>query len=345
MHNAPRYLIFAAALCLLPLSQATAAPRVTLELMTAPGFPLTGAQEWIRALKDCGADDVRIRGAQSGDKPDVKATGSGATASYRVTGLLDSSSKLHLPGQRPITRFSAGQVKAYISKLRDSGVEGVATPPAAFGLTPTQLLDLHKKMSATVTFSTAGKKSIDVARQLVDALPMQVAMDESAKPALASAQKVQAEMLGMSLGTTMAAVLRPLGLVFYAKKPTGKSVMLVITDVRNAKESWPVGWPANKSPRETLPALFTFINVEIDGFSLYQAVGAISKRLESPVLFDHNSMARHGIDGDKVEVSLPRGRTYYKKIIDKLLYQAKMKSELRIDENDKPFIWASTLKK
>jgi len=345
MRNALTYITLAASFCLLSLGQATAAPRVTLELMTGKGFPITGSQEWLRALQGCGADSIRIRAARAGDRPDVEVTGAGATASYRVTGLLDASSQLHLPGMRAVSKTSTGKLKAYFDKLRDGGVEGVATPPAAFGLTPTQLLDLHKKLSAKVTFSTAGRKSIDVARQLVGVLPMTVTMDESAKPALASNAKVAEEMTGLSLGTTLAAVLRPLGLVFYAKKPAGRNVMLIVTDVRNAKDTWPVGWPAERSPRETLPALFTFINVEIDGFTLNQAVGAISKRLQAPVLFDHNAMARHGIDGDRVVVSLPKGRTYYKKIIDRLLYQAKMKSELRIDEANTPFIWASTVKK
>ena len=46
-----------------------------------------------------------------------------------------------------------------------------------------------------------------------------------------------------------------------------------------------------------------------------------------------------------VKVSLPEAKTFYKKILDRVLGQAKLTMELRIDEAGKPFLWISTLKK
>ena len=63
------------------------------------------------------------------------------------------------------------------------------------------------------------------------------------------------------------------------------------------------------------------------------------------MLFDYNSMARHQVEPDKVRVTLPAGRTYYKKVLDRMLFQGKLKAELRVDEAEQPVLWISTLKK
>ncbi len=70
-------------------------------------------------------------------------------------------------------------------------------------------------------------------------------------------------------------------------------------------------------------------------------MGAIQKRLEAPVLYDHNSLARSGIDIANKQVSLPATNTYYKEILDQLLKQASLKSEIRVDEAGRPFLWIS----
>jgi len=323
-----------------------AAPRVTLELMMESGFPITGAQEWSRAIGGVGADDVRIRQAKAGDTGEIVNRGDERNPSFHITGFLRADGLLHLPGTRK--KFSTRDVaaiKEYIAALRDGGVEGVAAPKAAFGLTPTQLVDLHTKMGTRVTFSTKGKRPGDVMREMVGRSPVKVQVDNSARPAFAAGGVVAEEMQGMSLGTAMAAVLRPLGLVLVPYKPQGQDTQLGIIDVRRAGESWPVGWPPERSPVKVMPKLYEFLEVEITDFALSDALGAIEKRLESPLIYDHNSMARHGIDPSEIQVSLPEGRFYYKKVIDRLLSQGKLKSELRVDEAGRPFLWISTIKK
>jgi hypothetical protein len=143
----------------------------------------------------------------------------------------------------------------------------------------------------------------------------------------------------------LAAVLRPLGLVATLDKPPGAAVRVLITDARRAKQSWPVGWPPAKSPREVLPALFQFLPATIDDVPLAEALAVLSQRVGAPFLFDHNSLARHRVDIEQVRVSLPGGRTYYLQIIDRLLSQAKLKRELRVDEAERPFLWISTIQK
>ncbi|QDU97210.1 hypothetical protein [Lignipirellula cremea] len=321
-----------------------AGPHVTLELMIESGFPITGAQEWSRAMGRVGADNVRIREAKPGDQGEVVNQGDERTPRYHVTGFLRADGRLHLPGSRPIELTDIGQVTTYVSALRQNGLNASSGPPAAFGMSGEKLVEVHKALSRPVTISTKGKRPGDVMRELTSGLPLKVSVDPSTRDAFALQTTVAEELEGVSIGTAMAAILRPIGLVMLPFEAAGQGTQIGITDSRRAQETWPVGWPPQASPIKTMPKLYEFLEVEITDFALTDALGAIEKRLEAPMLFDHNSMAREGIDPASVKVSLPAGRTFYKKIVDRLLSQGKLKSELRVDEAGSPFLWITTIK-
>jgi len=97
--------------------------------------------------------------------------------------------------------------------------------------------------------------------------------------------------------------------------------------------------------KDKQPKLYEFLPVEIEGAQLTEALQAVRERLDVPMLFDQNSMARHRVDPAKVRVSLPVGRTYYKKALDRMLFQGKLKAEVRVDEAGQPLLWVSTIKK
>jgi hypothetical protein len=73
-------------------------------------------------------------------------------------------------------------------------------------------------------------------------------------------------------------------------------------------------------------------------------MAAIEGRLNVPFLYDHNNMARDRIEPSQINVSLPAGRTFYNKILRQLLFQAKLKADLRADEAGKPFLWITTIR-
>ena len=56
----------------------------------------------------------------------------------------------------------------------------------------------------------------------------------------------------------------------------------------------------------------------------------IAKRMKVPYLLDHNALARHGIDPAKVRVSLPPGRTFYAKVLERVLFQAASSRKVRL---------------
>ena len=55
-------------------------------------------------------------------------------------------------------------------------------------------------------------------------------------------------------------------------------------------------------------------------------------------------MAWHEIDLSKAVATVPSKRSTLSLILQKVLHQANMKPELRLDDNDKPFYWVTTLK-
>ena len=44
-------------------------------------------------------------------------------------------------------------------------------------------------------------------------------------------------------------------------------------------------------------------------------------------------------------VSFPLKRTFYKKALENVLFQARLRSELRVDEAGTPFLWISSTKR
>lgn len=322
---------------------AQAAPRVDLELITEPGTPLTSTHEWLAALKDQNLGSVRMRTAQPGEREEIRQRGSESAPTYHVLGVLTPRNTMRVPG----AEFRLGDkaaLKQWLAKLADGGPQGLSETTGAFGLTARQLVSVNECLSAPVTFETRGQKPRDALRRLASTVTMSFASDERARQALAGDELIADELKGLSVGTAAAAILRPLGLVLVPQKQAGGEVKLLIADVRQAAVSWPVGWPPQKPPRETLPELFSFLNVEIEDRPLMEAVEAIAGRLKAPLLIDHNSLARQRINPERAKVNLPASRTYYQRVLDKVLYQAKLKFELRVDEAKKPFLWISTLK-
>jgi hypothetical protein len=311
--------------------------RVELEISSEPGFPVADARAWTEMLSKAGFSTVRIRGGNASDTLTVQTRGTEAAPSYIVTGALTADGQLMLlKGRFGIN--DRAKIEAWLAKLREGGKDAVTIKPEAFGLLPKQLVAVHQALAVPVAFSTKNKKPRDVAKQIADTLSLKFITDTAGQTALAAGEPMTDELQGLTAGTALAATFRPLGLVLVPEKVSGEEIRLRIADSRSAKEIWPVGWPAKSNPGMTLPALFKFLDVEIEKTPLLEAVSAIGGRLKVPLLIDHNSVARRGVDLN-MKVDLAKGNMYYGKALDQLLIQARLKFEVRIDEADKPLLW------
>ena len=84
--------------------------------------------------------------------------------------------------------------------------------------------------------------------------------------------------------------------------------------------------------------------MNVSGVTATKLLEVVGKQINAPVLYDHNAMARHGVEPDKATVSHPQLRTTYSVALRKMLGKIKLKFEVRVDEAGKPFLWVSTVK-
>jgi len=328
--------------------------RVQLELVGDAQGSALAFQQWLQVLSRAGVKNVRIRAAQAADKVGIDVQGTAENRLYVVTGIVKSSEELLLPGgggygirTYPPTarRFSprdAARLARWLDDLAKHGPEELREPRSAFGLTREQFEQVRKALARPVGFSTRGMTRRETVEKIGRGLTLPLEMDPKLAKTLEE-DKVGEELSDLSCGTALAYVLRPVGLCLVPRE-SGNSTVCAVIKAEPKLEVWPVGWEPEKPQPEVLPALYEFHDVNIQRVSAATALEEIGKRLKVPVLVDHNALARHGIDSGKALVSHPRGRTTYSLTLRKILFQAGLKSELRVDEAGKPFLWVSTVK-
>lgn len=317
-------------------------PRVALELVTRAGLPPTAPQEWYQALSNLGFSSLRIRSGTSGDAIGIQNQGTKAAPSYKVVGMLSADNMLNLPGGK-FGLKDTGKLRKWLDNLRDLGTEGVTAPRAAFGLTPSQLQEVHDDLKRSVGFSTKGMAAGTAIARIGGTLGMPLELDAGSNGALARVE-VADELKGLSCGTSLAAIARPAGLVLAPRRASGGPLVYRIGKPQAGSEAWPVGWMPKQRPAEVLPLMFELLNVEIKEIPVSEAVEAVEGRLEVPFLFDRNAMALYGADPTSIQADVPSRKMTYSRVLDTVLMQARLKYELRLDEADKPFLWITTVK-
>jgi hypothetical protein len=319
-----------------------AAGRVQLEIVADRHAALTASQEWIRALGAAGVQNIRIRQARPTDTVGIQVGGTEKEPVYVVTAALTARNELALPGGR-YQRRDAARLARWLQDLAENGPPENRPKKSAFGLLAKQFQQVRADLARPVAFSTKDMDRAEVLRTIARRLHAPIELPPEADRALRG-DKVAEELAGLSSGTAIACVLRPMGYSMVPRAGAGGQVAYAVLRARPGMEIWPIGWAPEKPRREVLPALYEFLNVNGQGVTAATALEEIAKRLKVPYLVDHNALVRHGIDPAKVQVSLPQGRTFYSKLLQRVLFQAKLKSELRTDEAGKPFLWITSIK-
>jgi hypothetical protein len=319
-----------------------AEPRIEIEVCMESGFPIADARNWSEMLGELGLANVRLRGAKPADEPAIHESGKPEAKSIRVVGILTADGKLILPKAR-FTLSDKGRIAAWFDKLKVGGEEAVTVKPAAFGLLPTDLVKVHEALAVPVESATKGRLPREAAKEIADSLSLSFTSDVASQRALGTEEKVADELQGLSAGTALAAILRPLGLVLIPEK-SGQTLRLRIANSRSAKEHWPVGWPSKENPGTTLPELFKYLNVEVSDTPLGETLAAIGSRVKAPIVIDYNALARVEVDLATKKVDFPKANTFYARALERVLFQAGLKHEVRVDEADKPFLWISSIR-
>jgi hypothetical protein len=333
------------------LASATA-PPIELELVTERGVQITAPQEWLQLLATIGIEHVQIRGGGQGGEPKVTNRGTARAANYQVVGVLTSRGQLRLPGAT-FTKADRARLKDYFAQLGADGADAVTAPHVRFGLTEKELTAVLADLAQPIDFETKGLTPRAFLDRLQTKLSLKPSLAAEAEQTMRTAAPGVDELKSVAAGTALAITLRNCGLAMRPEKKRGQPVEYHIVvagpgikrDRMLGKmtgpdmQYWPIGWEPEKSPGEMAPSLFQTRSAEIDGYSLDEALGAIGPLLKIPMYFDRASLKAHQIDPAKIQLKLARTKTTYKRVIDRILSQAHLASELRVDEAGVPFLW------
>ncbi len=326
------------ALGLLVTMQSVAADRVEIEVATEPGLSPIAPQQWARLLGKLDFSRVRLRSLHPGDTPKLEAHETPGGHRYRIVAILNQREQLLLPGAT-FTQGDLPRLRAYLQRLREEGPQDFGSPRGRFGLTAGQLQTTLDSLAQTVPFSTAGQSVQATLEQLARQLSLPIEIAPEAETILAQGELIENELQGQAAGTSLALLLRAQGLVLIPEKPRGQPLQLRVARPETDRQAWPVGWKLPTAPRRLLPGLYQRRVFEIDGYSLAEALEALSPRIGVPIRFDRWLLARQQIVPDQIQVTFAREKTYLKRVVDRLLSQARLAWELRVDERGNPFFW------
>jgi hypothetical protein len=315
-----------------------AAPPVDLELATEQGVQITAPREWLQLLTGIGIENVRIRSANSADKPLVENRGDANHPRLHVIGILGANNRLRLPGGT-FDDEDRQKLAGYFARLSADGPESMTAERGRFGLTKEEYTAAHADLAQPIEIATKGQPLHSLLERLQNKFALRLVPDATANEIVRTAAPVSDEVGNLTAGTGLAIVLRSYGLVLQPEKSTGQPLALSIVPVGAVDDSWPIGWESKASPGETAPALMEFLNVEIEGYTLQEAVDAIAPRIKLPIYWDRAALAKGKIDPATIQVHVPRTRTFYKRILDRVLMQARLAIQLRVDEAGTAFLW------
>ncbi|MBX3413222.1 MAG: hypothetical protein KF708_11080 [Pirellulales bacterium] len=327
--------------CILPLA-ARGANRVEFVIGTEPGVQSVSLQQWYRLVTEAGAARLDIRAVRAGEQIEIITRESSAGTTYEVHGRLSSRGELVVPGAR-FRANDRSKLAAWIKEIAGSGPPAAPGEVRPFGLSPADFIKVRDDLSRPTAVTTSGVERRTAIERLRKGLAFKLVDRGLLDAAIVPHEMVKEELRDLSRGTALACLLRPAGLVVQPKRqPTGDLEYLVLSAER-AEEGWPVGLPAEENPRETLPALFDFLTAEVSGRPASDVVAAVQAHIQAPILYDHYALRAHEIDPAKSLVSHPEKRTYYLNLLRTALFQAKLTSQLRVDETGKPFVWITTI--
>jgi hypothetical protein len=315
-------------------------PRMVFLEVSADSRALVGTQQkWMEMLQGVGADRVVSKTAPTGT-PKIQEDETTRSVIITVTGFIVGN-KLKLPGGSFSIRDKT-KIRELLTRLKDDGAKVAMAEKKAFGLTSQQLVGLHEKFSQPISFSTRDQLVGDVVSKILASQSgLKFVMDRTAKAALNGKETVAEELKGISTGTSLATILRPLGLVVQPRREQGKSLEIQLIDAKSSTEHWPIGWPIERSPISVEPKLFKKREIEVRDYPMAIAMKAVEDLTGVPFFYDHNTMAREGIDMNEVKVTFVQKKVSMVVAISKLLRQTKprLSEEIRVDENGKAFLW------
>jgi hypothetical protein len=207
-------------------------------------------------------------------------------------------------------------------------------------------------LAQPVDFETKGGSLRAVFDRLQSKLKFKLASEPNINRVIKDAKPVVDEFRGVASGTALAIMLRHEGLFMRPEKNRGQSAIYRLELATEAAggptlgkitskdlPAWPVGWESDKAPGALAPSLFEPHDSEISGYSLEEALSAITARMKLPLFIDRAVLKANKIELAKIPAKFAPSRVGYKRVIDRILWPAHLGSQIRVDEAGRPFLW------
>jgi hypothetical protein len=323
------------AFLVLSATASAAEVAIEIEVAIAPGVVITAPQEWADRLGKLGLDRVQIRSARGEEKPS--------------TVFNDTQTRLHvvavLKGDVLVTAeraFRPNQIaefKAHFAKLPERIIEA-GIDRGQMGLTEPEFHTVLADLGKPLGMSTGGQTVNDMIAHCGGKFRLPIRHPSGVELQVRTAKPMAIELKNIAAGTALAIALRREELTL---RPVhvDKGLELVVERYQRDREVWPTGWKAKESPRQLAPKLYESLTFEIDGYTLTKALKALEPRLAVPVIMDEWVLAREGLHPEKVPVKLAPKKTFLMSAVGKMLSQARLAGELRIDDAGTPFLWVT----
>jgi hypothetical protein len=336
-------------------ASAHAGGTVELNLVGDSKASALAFQDWVQALGKAGIRNVRIRSGSEDDKPSIETQGTADSPVYVVTGIITSRNEILVPG----ARFGRGDISRLATWLKDLAENGPAAGRAVkspSGLAAADFTKVRQDLAPSVGFDTLDMTPQQAVEKIAGRLKFPLKLDDRVARALGN-EKLADDLSSLSRGTALACILRPAGYCLMPRTSGGETSYLVVkSDGKTADlkldsidlaslTSWPAGWGSTKSDRDSVPGLYEFYNVNVKNTPAATVLEAIGKRVKIPIVYDRKALAQQKIDPTKTLVTLKNTRTFYASALRRLLFQARLKCEVRYDDSGSPFLWVTTGKR
>ncbi len=331
-------------------AQKSVADRLTTELQFDLLLPRerpngVAAQQWGEVFAKMNVP-LRIRQPAHNDKEGVDQQVFGTIRRVKVIGQLDRSGQIVFPDRKFHARDVA-KLEEWIEELRTYGAQGAPEGQPLWGLQQAEFDRLYLKLKEPVEESTAGMSMTAAIRVLglPEEYPLRFTADTrellSTQPLLPD---VQHDLQGFAKGTSLAIILRGYGLSVAPRRLPDESIVLAIEPDHEERQAWPIGWNPDQLglPRMGLAKeMFAARSIHIDKQILSELLPHIEEETGMKIFLDPLSLESLKVNPERLVINYPHRRTSWSLCLRTILGQVKLTQEVRVDENEKPFLWVS----
>jgi hypothetical protein len=318
---------------------------VQVEIIQLEGASMEYPHTWGRELVRTDAPAVQFRNQRFGDAVSITESGTEASPVWKIIGTMDAYGTILMPdGQRFRCGDAAGLatwIRELPGKMKAKKQAAIAPIQGDFGLSAPLMQQMIADLKQNLNEETVGLSPVDILQKCARGLSAPFKISPAQVAALKELDPIDEELSSLSKGTIMAYVLRPAGLALVPRESNGRLYYSIETGQKNVKP-WPIGTKVDKLEAEVLPDILKKIPANMRAVPLRDAVDSISERIDVPMLYDLNAMARYGIDLDAAKVTVSAEKITYLSLLNRVLRTHKLKAELRMDENGEPFFWVTT---